>query len=195
MPKPSNSWSLIVDWTKPLTHALNNVVSIFTITQRRNRKQDNKHSGAKSLVYDFDVNTARALQLAHIMTPRVDDWCLRICPSVAPKLVSCSRRSVCKAASVCNQKVIDCFTSVAVANRSPDRPFWRGPKRREWDWSNTSQSWRRNQSQVWFAACGRKDFRLFRPLKKRLVGTPFAIDADVKQAVTSRLRTLETDFL
>jgi hypothetical protein len=49
--------------------------------------------------------------------------------------------------------------------------------------------------QVWFAVCVRKDFHFFRSPKKQLVGKRFATDAEVKQAVTSRLRDLETDFL
>ena len=42
---------------------------------------------------------------------------------------------------------------------------------------------------------GLNEFHLFEPLKKRLAGKQFATDADVKQAVTSCLQTLETDFL
>ena len=37
------------------------------------------------------------------------------------------------------------------------------------------------------------DFQLSRPLKKHLARKCFAIDADVKQPVTSRLQTLDTD--
>jgi len=64
---------LIADWTKLLTHSTNNVVSIFTIIQRRNRKQDNRHSGAKSFDYDFDVHMTRTLQLAHVTIPLTID--------------------------------------------------------------------------------------------------------------------------
>jgi len=38
------------------------------------------------------------------------------------------------------------------------------------------------------------DFNLFAPLKKHLAGKRFATDADVKQAVTSCLSTLNTNF-
>jgi hypothetical protein len=38
------------------------------------------------------------------------------------------------------------------------------------------------------------DLYLFRPIKKHLDGKGFATDADVQQAVSSRLLTLDTDF-
>jgi hypothetical protein len=41
----------------------------------------------------------------------------------------------------------------------------------------------------------RRDFQFFGPLQKHLNGKRFARDVDVKQAATSYLQTLETDFL
>jgi hypothetical protein len=38
------------------------------------------------------------------------------------------------------------------------------------------------------------DFHLFGLLKKHLAGKQFATDANVKQAVTSRLQLLDTNF-
>jgi hypothetical protein len=41
---------------------------------------------------------------------------------------------------------------------------------------------------------GPSDFRLFLPLKKHVAGKQFATDADVKQAATFSLESLDTDF-
>jgi hypothetical protein len=40
-----------------------------------------------------------------------------------------------------------------------------------------------------------KEFHLVRPLNKHLAGKQFAPDTDKKQAVISRLQTLDTNFI
>jgi hypothetical protein len=56
-------------------------------------------------------------------TPRIYHRRLSICPTVAQRLVPCSRINLCKVVNVCNQKVTACFTSATAANRLPDRSF------------------------------------------------------------------------
>ena len=59
----------------------------------------------------------------------------------------------------------------------------------------TSQAQPLSLSHVRLAALGPSDFHLFRPLKVYVTNKQFATDANMKQAVTSRVQTLDTKSL
>lgn len=92
--------------------------------------------------------------------------------------------------------------SASVANRPPSRRFPRGPNRwNHWvPYCQLTGDWLQNYSfevmyhPLYSPDLTPKDFHLFGPLKKQLVGKRSATDADMKQAVTSQIQTHDTDL-
>ena len=100
--------------------------------------------------------------------------------------------------SVCSREVTTCFTSASVTNRLPARYLWSGP--------NMYKSIRMtlglygrlsNNLQAAAGGVGRgvRDIHLCWSRKKQENDSWFAVDAEVKQAVTSWTQTLDKKLL
>lgn len=106
------------------------------------------------------------------------------------------KKSVSRA---CSPEVTSCFTWTSVANVLPATCFlmglnmWKplGPALPTWPVVN--HGWETIDHRPYSPDLAPPRFT-FRPLTKHLAGNWFSADAEVKQAVPSRLPTLDTDF-